>query len=71
MQDAVPEVSGRLQDGTRTWGAGSFGHDEDLALLLAGGLPQVALILVALPVGAAHRHVVTVALGDTQTEAHG
>lgn len=41
---------------------GSFWDHKYLTLLFAGSLPQVALILVALSIGATHRHVVTVTL---------
>lgn len=50
---------------TPTHRAGSFRHPGDEPLLLAGCLLPVALVLVRVPVGAAHGDVVFVAL---QTE---
>jgi len=49
--------------------ARSFGDEQYLALLLAGSLLQVALILVGVTVGATDGHVVIVALGrDTEQQ---
>lgn len=56
------KVPGSLQDSIHTCGTWSFRHHKYFTLLLAGSLPQVTLILVALSIGATHRHVVIVAL---------
>lgn len=45
-----------------TSGTRSLGHQQDLTLLLAGSLLQVALVLVGVTVGAAHGHVIIVTL---------
>lgn len=45
-----------------TSGTRSLGHQQDLTLLLAGSLLQVALVLVGVTIGAAHGHVVIVTL---------
>lgn len=45
-----------------TGGAGPVGHAGDEPLLFAGRLAPVALVLVGVAVGAAHRDVVFVAL---------
>lgn len=58
-----PAGSGSRRGHRHTGGARALRRHEYLALLLAGRLAQVALVLVALPVGAAHGHVVAVALG--------
>lgn len=42
--------------------AGPLGHPGDEPLLFAGRLQPVTLVLVGVPVGAAHRHVVFVTL---------
>lgn len=52
----------------RTGGAGSFGHQENFALLLAGSLFQVAFVLVGVPIGAADRHIVVVTLRGRDRE---
>lgn len=54
----------------RTCGTGSFRDHKYLALLLAGSLFQVALVLVALPIRATHRHIVTVALRNKDKRNH-
>lgn len=43
---------------------GSLGHDADGPLLLAGGPPQEALVLVGVSVRGAHREELLVALKD-------
>lgn len=51
---------------SHTCSTGSFWDHKYLTLLLAGSLPQVAFILVALSIGATHRHVVTVTLRNKE-----
>lgn len=53
----------------RTGRTRSFGDEQYLALLLAGSLLQVALILVGVTVGATDGHVVIVALQGHRTAA--
>lgn len=60
--------AGSLERVTRTSRTGSFGHQEYLALLLAGSLFQVAFILVGVTIGAAHGHVVIVTLMEKDRE---
>lgn len=64
-----PTGVGSRQGHGPTGGAGAFGRHEDLALLLAGRLAQEALVLEALPIGAAHGNIVVVALGGTHRGA--
>lgn len=64
--ESIPKVFRRHQDHIHTCGTGSFRHHQYLTLLFARSLPQITLILIALPIGTTHRHIVTVALGRTQ-----
>lgn len=58
--------------GTRvhTCSTGSFWDHKYFTLLFAGSLPQVAFILVALSIGATHRHIVTVTLRDKERKTN-
>lgn len=62
-----PLGEGLLLSVRPTDGAGPVGHPGDEALLLAGRLQPVALVLVGVAVGAAHGHVVLVTLQSRDT----